>query len=65
MRPLGSTPAWVLRHDVSLSRRYPKMAEDLPNTGKVAKAVQGVGLLPGTLGLFKFEDRGVPALARP
>ena len=32
---------------------------------QVAKAVQGVGLLPGTLGLFKFEDRSVPAFARP
>ena len=62
---LDSPPPWVLRQAVCLSRRHAKEVQGVPDVREVAEAVQGVGLLPGSLRLCQFRRGALPALPRP
>src|SRR5262252_7959174 len=65
-QPLLESPLpWVLRHAVFLSHEYPTGVQGVPDAREIAKAVQGIGVLPGGLRLRQFRGGTPPALTRP
>src|SRR6266699_5514233 len=62
--PLDRPPPWILRQAIFLSRRYSKEVRGVPDH-EMADAVEGVGVLPGSLRLRQFCYSAFPALARP
>jgi len=63
--PRDSPPAEVLRQAVFLRRTHAQGVQSIPDAGEHANAVEGVGVLPGSLRLGQFRDGALPALARP
>ena len=63
--PLDSLPAEVLRQAVFLRRIHAKRVQIIPDAGEIANAVEGIGVLPGSLRSGQFRRGVLPALARP
>src|SRR5439155_2136944 len=63
--PLASPLTRVSHQALLLSRRYAKEVQGVPDGHEVTNAVQGVGMLPGSLRLRQFRRGVLPAFTRP
>jgi len=63
--PLASPLTRVSHQALLLSRRYAKEVQGVPDAHEVTNAVQGVGMLPGSLRLRQFRRGVLPAFTRP